>query len=100
MEDMGAARRGSRATSSGPAARCEGKPSPTGTRQRDRNRGALPPDRTQATLEATKQVAALLRAGGHPFALAGSVAAYAHGAAVSLQHDTDVRCLQLRRLNP
>ncbi|WP_246144849.1 nucleotidyltransferase family protein [Actinacidiphila oryziradicis] len=94
MEDMVAARGCGGATSSGPAAGCEGEtqpttPSPTGTRQRDLNRGALPPDRTQAILEATKQLAALLKAGGHPFALAGSVAAYAHGAAVSLQHDAD-----------
>ncbi|HEX5569472.1 MAG TPA: hypothetical protein VFY14_21550 [Streptomyces sp.] len=49
----------------------------------------LPPDRTQAILEATKQVAALLKAEGHPFALAGSVAVYAHGGPGDLQHDAD-----------
>ncbi|WP_399225699.1 hypothetical protein [Streptomyces sp. TRM49041] len=54
----------------------------------------LPPDRTQAILEATKQVAGLLKAGGHRFALAGSVAAYAHGVPASLQHDTDFAVLR------
>ncbi|MCP9960049.1 nucleotidyltransferase family protein [Streptomyces sudanensis] len=54
----------------------------------------LPPDRTQAILEATKQVAAILKAGGHRFALAGSVAAYAHGVPASLQHDTDFAVLR------
>jgi hypothetical protein len=49
----------------------------------------LPPDRTQSILEATKQVAGRLKSGGYPFALAGSVAAYAHGVPASLQHDTD-----------
>lgn len=49
----------------------------------------LPPDRSQAILEATKHVAATLKSGGHSFALAGSVAAYAHGVPVSLQHDAD-----------
>ncbi|MGW0564733.1 nucleotidyltransferase family protein [Streptomyces sp. NPDC003016] len=49
----------------------------------------LPPDRTQAILEATKHVAARLKGGGYPFALVGSVAAYAHGVPVSLQHDAD-----------
>ncbi|MFD7284063.1 nucleotidyltransferase family protein [Streptomyces sp. NPDC059862] len=49
----------------------------------------LPRDRTQAILEATKQVGALLKQGGHAFALAGSVAAYAHGAGENLQHDAD-----------
>ncbi|MFC8920946.1 nucleotidyltransferase family protein [Streptomyces sp. NPDC047821] len=53
-----------------------------------------PPDRTQAILEATKQVAALLKGKGHPFALAGSVAAYAHGVPQSLQHDTDFAILR------
>ncbi|GGU39513.1 nucleotidyltransferase family protein [Streptomyces lavendofoliae] len=56
--------------------------------------GSHPPDRTQAILEATKQVAALLKAAGHPFALAGSVAAYAHGVPKSLQHDTDFAILR------
>jgi hypothetical protein len=49
----------------------------------------LPPDRTQAILEAAKQVGSLLKAGGHRFALAGGVAAYAHGAPMSLRHDVD-----------
>lgn len=49
----------------------------------------LPPDRTQAILEATKHVAARLKSGGHPFALVGSVAAYAHGVPASFQHDVD-----------
>ncbi|MFF7178529.1 nucleotidyltransferase family protein [Streptomyces sp. NPDC008121] len=51
--------------------------------------GTLPPDHTQAILETTKQVAALLKTSGCPFALVGSVAAYAHGIPVRLQHDTD-----------
>ncbi|WP_420802461.1 hypothetical protein [Streptomyces taklimakanensis] len=49
----------------------------------------LPPNLTQAILEATKQVASLLKAAGHPFALAGSVAMYAHGGPGNLQHDAD-----------
>ncbi|POX46686.1 hypothetical protein C3489_31325 [Streptomyces sp. Ru71] len=49
----------------------------------------LPRDRTQAILEAAKQVGALLKQNGHRFALAGSVAAYAHGAGTNLQHDAD-----------
>ncbi|GGT93848.1 MULTISPECIES: nucleotidyltransferase family protein [Streptomyces] len=49
----------------------------------------LPPDHTQAILEATKEVAAILKSSGCPFALVGSVAAYAHGIPVRLQHDTD-----------
>lgn len=49
----------------------------------------LPQDRTQAILEATKQVGTLLKGKGHRFALAGSVAAYAHGAGTNLQHDAD-----------
>ncbi|MEV0533594.1 nucleotidyltransferase family protein [Kitasatospora sp. NPDC050463] len=49
----------------------------------------LPPDRTQAILEAAKQMGSLLKTKGHPFALAGGVAAYAHGAVVRLQHDAD-----------
>lgn len=51
--------------------------------------GRLPPDRSQAILEATKQVAAILKRAGHKFALAGSVAVYAHGGTGTLQHDTD-----------
>ncbi|MFK0255134.1 nucleotidyltransferase family protein [Streptomyces sp. NPDC090445] len=54
---------------------------------------ALPQDHTQAILEATKRVAALLKATGRPFALAGSVAAFAHGAPARFQHDTDF-CLR------
>ncbi|MEE1754730.1 hypothetical protein [Streptomyces sp. SP18CS02] len=54
----------------------------------------LPPDRTQAILEATKHVASILKGAGHPFALAGSVAAYAHGVPASLQHDTDFAILR------
>ncbi|MEU6807847.1 hypothetical protein ABZ920_02280 [Streptomyces sp. NPDC046831] len=51
--------------------------------------GALPHDRNQAILEAAKQVGALLKKKGHAFALAGSVAAYAHGGSENLQHDAD-----------
>nr|WP_078888028.1 nucleotidyltransferase family protein [Streptomyces sp. NRRL S-118] len=54
----------------------------------------LPRDRMQAILEATKQVAGLLKSAGHPFALAGSVAAYAHGVPGNLQHDTDFAILR------
>ncbi|MFF4173334.1 nucleotidyltransferase family protein [Streptomyces sp. NPDC001744] len=50
---------------------------------------ALPPDHTQAILETTKQVGAVLKTTGCPFALIGGVAAYAHGIPVRLQHDTD-----------
>lgn len=49
----------------------------------------LPRDRSQAILEAAKQVGTLLKRKGHPFALAGSVAAYAHGGSQNLQHDAD-----------
>ncbi|MFD7974629.1 nucleotidyltransferase family protein [Streptomyces sp. NPDC059071] len=49
----------------------------------------LPPDHTQAILEATKEVGAVLKTSGCPFALVGSVAVYAHGIPVRLQHDTD-----------
>nr|WSX53647.1 hypothetical protein OG409_34845 [Streptomyces sp. NBC_00974] len=51
--------------------------------------GPLPKDHTQAILETTKHVAALLKDSGQPFALAGSVAAFAHGLPASFQHDTD-----------
>ncbi|MFB9589223.1 nucleotidyltransferase family protein [Streptomyces racemochromogenes] len=51
--------------------------------------GALPKDHTQAILETTKRVAALLKRSGPPFALAGSVAAFAHGLPARFQHDTD-----------
>ncbi|MFD9301522.1 nucleotidyltransferase family protein [Streptomyces sp. NPDC060048] len=49
----------------------------------------LPKDHTQAILETTKHVAALLKGSGLPFALAGSVAAFAHGLPAGFQHDTD-----------
>ncbi|MEW2402864.1 hypothetical protein [Streptomyces sp. NPDC046862] len=49
----------------------------------------LPPNRTPAILEAAKEVAGLLKAGGHRFALAGGVAVYAHGGPGTLQHDVD-----------
>ncbi|MFB7600554.1 nucleotidyltransferase family protein [Streptomyces sp. NPDC056160] len=52
-------------------------------------REQLPRDRNQAILEAAKQVGALLKRKGHPFALAGSVAVYAHGGSENLQHDAD-----------
>ncbi|MET9699896.1 nucleotidyltransferase family protein [Streptomyces sp. NPDC006529] len=51
--------------------------------------GPLPKDHTQAILETTKLVAALLKRSGLPFALAGSVAAFAHGLPARFQHDTD-----------
>jgi len=50
---------------------------------------SLPLDRNQAILEAAKQVGAILKRAGHLFALAGSVAVYAHGGAQNLQHDVD-----------
>ncbi len=46
-------------------------------------------DRQQAILEAAKQVGSLLKRQGHRFALAGSVAVYAHGGSGRLQHDAD-----------
>ncbi|MGX1268424.1 nucleotidyltransferase family protein [Streptomyces phaeoluteigriseus] len=49
----------------------------------------LPLDRNQAILQATKQVGSILKRKGHPFALAGSVAVYAHGGTQNLQHDVD-----------
>ena len=49
----------------------------------------LPQDRSQAILEAAKQIGALLKRKGHRFALAGSVAVYAHGGSRHLQHDAD-----------
>ena len=49
----------------------------------------LPPDRTQAILDAAKQVGSLLKAANHRFALAGGVAAYAHGVPLALRHDVD-----------
>ncbi|MEV7690842.1 nucleotidyltransferase family protein [Streptomyces bungoensis] len=53
----------------------------------------LPRDRSQAILEAAKQIGALLKKKGHPFALAGSVAVYAHGGSRHLQHDADFAVL-------
>ncbi|MFF8375680.1 nucleotidyltransferase family protein [Streptomyces sp. NPDC015661] len=50
---------------------------------------SLPADHTQAILEVTKEVAGVLKASGCPFALVGSVAVYAYGIPVRLQHDTD-----------
>ncbi|MGW8765879.1 nucleotidyltransferase family protein [Streptomyces sp. NPDC055815] len=55
---------------------------------------SLPLDHTQAILETTKEVGAALKASGRPFALVGSVAAYAHGIPVRLQHDTDFALLR------
>jgi hypothetical protein len=49
----------------------------------------LPEDRTQPILDAAKQVGSVLKAAGHRFALAGGVAAYAHGLPLSLNHDVD-----------
>ncbi|MFJ6723214.1 MULTISPECIES: nucleotidyltransferase family protein [unclassified Streptomyces] len=59
---------------------------PRGPAQTD---GPLPHDHTQAILETTKRVAALLKTSGQRFALAGSVAAFAHGLPPRFQHDTD-----------
>ncbi|UYQ60327.1 nucleotidyltransferase family protein [Streptomyces peucetius] len=59
----------------------------------------LPQDHTQAILQATKQVGALLKASGYPFALVGSVAAYAHGVPTRLQHDSDF-CLRRQDAEP
>ncbi|MEV5147326.1 hypothetical protein [Streptomyces sp. NPDC052727] len=53
----------------------------------------LPHDRSQAILEAAKEIGALLKRAGHPFALAGSVAVYAHGGSRYLQHDADFAIL-------
>ncbi len=53
------------------------------------DRARLPQDHTQAILETTKRVATLLKASDQPFALAGSVAAFAHGVPAHFQHDTD-----------
>jgi hypothetical protein len=52
-------------------------------------KGDLPLDRNQAILQAAKQVGAILKKKEHPFALAGSVAVYAHGGTQNLQHDVD-----------
>ncbi|MER7834701.1 hypothetical protein ABTY98_02005 [Streptomyces sp. NPDC096040] len=61
----------------------------TGQDPEPAGREQLPPDRTQAILEAAKQVGAILKRAGHKFALAGSVAVYAHGGSGTLQHDAD-----------
>ncbi|MYR43777.1 nucleotidyltransferase family protein [Streptomyces sp. SID5910] len=55
----------------------------------DVRREELPVDRNQAILQAAKQVGAILKREGQPFALAGSVAVYAHGGTQNLQHDVD-----------
>ncbi|GHH93945.1 nucleotidyltransferase family protein [Streptomyces capillispiralis] len=55
----------------------------------DESEAELPRDRNQAILEAAKQVGAVLKRGGHLFALAGSVAVHAHGGSGNLQHDVD-----------
>ncbi|MFJ9037772.1 nucleotidyltransferase family protein [Streptomyces sp. NPDC102406] len=63
---------------------------PAGTHPRhDIPAEALPPDLNQAILEAAKQVGSVLKRNGHAFALAGSVAVYAHGGTGNLQHDAD-----------
>lgn len=49
----------------------------------------IEPARSQAILEAAKRVAAVLKAGGSRFALAGGVAAYAHGVPRRTLHDVD-----------
>lgn len=67
----------------------EGVPPPERLARTAPNDGPLPKDHTQAILETTKHVAALLKGSGLPFALAGSVAAFAHGLPAGFQHDTD-----------
>lgn len=63
---------------------------PIGVRtQHDSPAEELPPDLNQAILEAAKQVGAVLKRGGHDFALAGSVAVHAHGGTGNLRHDAD-----------
>jgi hypothetical protein len=57
--------------------------------QNDVLTGDLPLDRNQAILQAAKQVGSILKRKGHAFALAGSVAVYAHGSIQNLQHDVD-----------
>ncbi|MFD9519231.1 nucleotidyltransferase family protein [Streptomyces sp. NPDC059979] len=70
-----------------------GVPPPEGLSPPNVPDGGLPSDHTQAILEVTKRVAALLKQSGQPFALAGSVAAFAHGVPARFQHDTDF-CLR------
>ncbi|MGW2650510.1 hypothetical protein ACWC2T_37875 [Streptomyces sp. NPDC001393] len=67
-----------------PVAAASGQPDVPAPGQPD-----LPQDRSQAILEATKEIGALLKRAGHRFALAGSVAVYAHGGSRYLQHDAD-----------
>lgn len=69
--------------------RPEPVPIPEGLSPPEPPPGVLPRDHTQAILETTKQVATLLKRSGRPFALAGSVAAFAHGLPARFQHDTD-----------
>ncbi|MFI6417283.1 nucleotidyltransferase family protein [Streptomyces sp. NPDC050842] len=72
-------------------------PRSTGTGPRAAGHGStpdLPADHTQAILETTKEVGAVLKAAGLSFALVGSVAVYAHGIPVRLQHDTDFAVLR------
>ncbi|WP_234534517.1 nucleotidyltransferase family protein [Streptomyces shenzhenensis] len=77
------ARRDGQSAARAPELRVAGpEPEPSGPDQ-------LPPDRTQAILEAAKQVGAILKRAGHKFALAGSVAVYAHGGGGRLRHDAD-----------
>lgn len=71
------------------SARPEGEATLSDLRGPAQSDGPLPHDHTQAILETTKRVAALLKASGQPFALAGSVAAFAHGLPPRFQHDTD-----------
>ncbi|MFG2983375.1 nucleotidyltransferase family protein [Streptomyces sp. NPDC048258] len=72
-----------------PAKAPEGVPPPDGLDPPVPDDDVLPKDHTQAILETTKHVAALLKQSGQPFALAGSVAAFAHGLPARFQHDTD-----------
>ncbi|MFI1283872.1 nucleotidyltransferase family protein [Streptomyces sp. NPDC020858] len=76
-----------------PADIAGGVPPPEGLNPPAIPDGRLPSDHTQAILEVTKRVAALLKQSGQPFALAGSVAAFAHGVPARFQHDTDF-CLR------
>ncbi|WP_374777703.1 nucleotidyltransferase family protein [Streptomyces sp. NBC_01310] len=76
-----------------PADIAGGGPAPEGLSPPAVPDGRLPSDHTQAILEVTKRVAALLKQSGQPFALAGSVAAFAHGVPARFQHDTDF-CLR------
>ncbi|MEU1592220.1 nucleotidyltransferase family protein [Streptomyces sp. NPDC005708] len=70
-----------------PATARAGQPPRPETRPQEAEQ--LPPDHSRAILEATKRVGVLLKRKGHAFALAGSVAVYAHGGSENLQHDAD-----------